>query len=104
MQTQERASILRPIIIVAGMIIILAAIKAAAAFLSLFFLAVFLAITFSPGFGWLRNKGVPSWLAIVIMIGVIIGFALLLFGFAWFPISQFDDKLPGYQNNLNAQI
>ena len=57
---QERASILRPIVIVAGIIIILAAIKAAASILSLFFLAVFLAITFAPGFSWLRSKGVPG--------------------------------------------
>ena len=82
---QERASILRPIVIVAGIIIILAAIKAAASILSLFFLAVFLAITFAPGFSWLRSKGVPGGLAILIMFGVIIGFALLLFGLAWFP-------------------
>ena len=101
---QERASILRPIVIVAGIMIILAAIKAAASILSLFFLAVFLAITFAPGFSWLRSKGVPGGLAILIMFGVIIGFALLLFGLAWFPISQLDDKLPGYQSNLSNQI
>ena len=101
---QERPSILRPIVIVAGFIVILAAIKAAASILSLFFLAVFLAITFTPGFSWLRKKGAPSWLAILIMFGVIIGCALLLFGLAWFPISQFDDKLPGYQSNLSDQI
>ncbi len=46
---QERASILRPILIVAGMIIILAAIKLAASIPSLFFLAAFLAISFMPG-------------------------------------------------------
>ena len=101
---QERASILRPIVIVAGIIIILAAIKAAASILSLFFLAVFLAIIFTPGFSWLRKKGVPSWLAVLITFGVIIGCALLLFGLAWFPISQFNEKLPGYQSNLSDQI
>ena len=101
---QERASILRPIVILAGIIIILAAIKAAAPILSMFFLAVFLAIAFTPGFSWLRNKGIPSWLAVLITFGVIIGCALLLFGLAWFPISQFNDKLPGYQSNLSVQI
>ncbi len=101
---QERASILRPVVIVAGVIIILAAIKAAASILGMFFLAVFLAIAITPGFSWLRNKGVPSWLAVLIMFGVIIGCALLLFGLAWFPISQFGDKLPAYQSNLSDQI
>ncbi len=101
---QERASILRPIVIVAGIIIILAAIKAAASILSLFFLAVFLAITFAPGFSWLRSKGIPSWLTVLILFGSIIGVALLLFGLAWFPISQMDDKLPVYQENLRNQI
>ena len=105
MQTgQERASILRPIVIVAGIIIILAGIKAAASILSLFFLAVFLAITFAPGFGWLRNRGVPGGLAVLILFGVVVGVALLLFGLAWYPISQFDDKLPVYQSNLGDQI
>ena len=52
---QERASILRPIVIVAGIIIILAGIKAAASILSLFFLAVLVANALSSGFGWLRN-------------------------------------------------
>jgi len=101
---QERASILKPIVIVAGMIIILAAIKAAASILSMFFLAAFLAIIFAPGFGWLRSKGVPGWLTVLIFFGAIIGIALLLLGFAWFPISQMDEKLPIYQENLSNQI
>ena len=100
---QERASILKPIVIVAGMIIILAAIKAAASFLSMFFLAAFLAIIFAPGFSWLRSKGVPSWLTVLILFGAIIGVALLLFILAWFPISQMDEKLPVYQQNLSNQ-
>ncbi len=45
---KERASILRPVLIVAGLVIILAGIKAAASIMSLFFLAVFLAMTFMP--------------------------------------------------------
>ncbi len=44
----DRSSILRPVLIVAGLVIILAGIKAAASIMSLFFLAVFLAITFTP--------------------------------------------------------
>ena len=101
---QERASILKPIVIVAGSIIILAAIKAAASILSLFFLAVILAITFMPGFSWLRSKGVPGGLTVLILFVAIIGVALLLFGFAWFPISQMDEKLPIYQENLSIQV
>ena len=100
----ERASIFRPVVIVAGTIVILAAIKLAASILSLFFLAAFLAIAFMPGFNWLRNKGVPSWLTVIILFGGIIGVALLLFGLAWFPISQIDEKLPVYQENLSNQI
>ncbi len=99
-----RSSILRPVLIVAGVVIILAGIKAAASIMSLFFLAVFLAIIFMPPFSWLRNKGMPSWLAMLIMSTAIIGGALLLFGLAWFPISQMDEKLPGYQQNLSNQI
>ena len=62
----QRPSIVKPVVIVAGMIIILAAIKAAAAILGLFFLAVFLAISFTPAFGWLKrplkttNPGLPG--------------------------------------------
>ena len=100
----QRPSILKPVVIVGGMIIILAAIKAAAAILGLFFLAVFLAITFTPAFGWLRSKGIPNGLAILILFAAIIGFALLLFGLAWFPLSQLDDKIPVYQANLSDQI
>ena len=99
-----RSSILRPVLIVAGLVIILAGIKAAASIMSLFFLAVFLAIIFMPPFSWLRNKGMPSWLAMLIMSAAIIGGALLLFGLAWIPISQMDEKLPGYQQNLSNQI
>ncbi len=100
----QRPSIVKPVVIVAGMIIILAAIKAAAAILGLFFLAVFLAISFTPAFGWLRSKGAPNWLAVLILFTSIIGFALLLFGLAWFPLSQLDDKIPVYQANLSNQI
>ena len=58
----------------------------------------------APGFSWLRSKGIPSWLSVLILFGSIIGVALLLFGLAWFPISQMDDKLPVYQENLRNQI
>ena len=101
---RQRPSIVKPIVIVAGMIIILAAIKAAAAILGMFFLAVFLAISFTPAFARLRSKGVPNGLAVLILFVVIIGFALLLFGLAWFPLSRLDDKIPVYQTNLSGQI
>jgi len=101
---RERASILRPVLIVAGLVIILAGIKAAASIMSLLFLAVFLAIVFTRPFNWLRDKGLPNWLAILTMFAAIIGCSLLLFGLAWFPISQVDEKLPIYQENLTAQI
>ena len=90
----ERPSIIRPVIIISGFVIILAGIKATAPIMGLFFLAVFLAITFAPGFSWLRNKGVPSSVTVLILFASITGFALLLFALAWFPLSQMDEKLP----------
>ena len=100
----ERQSILRPILIIAGIVIILAAFKVAASILSMFFLAAFLAMLFAPPFSWLRNKGVASWLAVLIVFGVIMGSTLLLFGLAWIPLSQMHEKLPAYQTNLSTQI
>ena len=99
-----RPSIVKPVVIVAGMVIILAAIKALASILGLFFLAVFLAISFSPAFGWLRNKGVPNGVAVLIVFAAVIVGVLLLFGFTWFPLSRLDEKIPLYQANLSGQI
>ena len=65
-------SIFRPVLIVSGLIIIMAAMRAASSIVATLFFIFFIALFFLPLKSWLIRKGVPSWLAVLIIITILI--------------------------------
>lgn len=81
-------------------IIIIAGLKLASGFIVPILLAVFFAIICLPIFHFFRKKGVPSWLALVIvflLIVIIIGAVGVLIGSS---VQGFSSNLPAYQKKL----
>ena len=72
-------SILRLILGVAGVVLILAGMRAAATIVNLILIAALVTMLFVPLYGWLQRKGLKSWLAltVVLLIVLVVGLALI---------------------------
>lgn len=94
----EKAS--RFLLSFASFIVVIAGIKLASGFIVPILLAVFFAIICLPLFHFFCKKGLPSWLALVIvflLIVVIIGTVGVLIGSS---VQGFSSNLPAYQEKL----
>jgi predicted PurR-regulated permease PerM len=67
----EKSSILKVIVAGAGVAIIIFAMKMSATILSSFLLAGVVGISVLPVISWLIRKGVATWLALLITIGLV---------------------------------
>lgn len=94
----------RVIIILACLVIVIAGLKAARELLVPFMLAVFVAVLLEPLVLMFRNRGLPNWLSIIL----IILFIALLWGLAVALVSssvqQFIANAGAYQERLQALL
>lgn len=65
-------SILRPIIILSGLVILLATMRVASTVVATLFLCFFIALFFLPFQRWMVRRRIPSWLALLIIIAILI--------------------------------
>jgi len=88
-------------IIMAAIIIVIAGIKASASIVTPLFLAIFITAIWYGPFVWLKKKGLPESLALVIVV-LATGIILTLFlGFIGTSISAFAEKLPFYEEKFS---
>ncbi len=88
-------------IIMTGVIITLTALKAASSIVNMLLLAMFLtAISLAP-LAWMKKKGIPSTLAILLIIVTVIGLVGLIVLVIGSSATSFMDKLPYYQQKFN---
>ncbi len=102
--TNPLSKLLQASLIGAGAVIIFIGIYLLSPLLSPFLLAMFMAMLLTPLFHRLKNKGWPTWLALVsIIVGLfLVGFLIL--AFIWIAFSQFAAQLPDYQAAWNQQM
>ncbi len=96
-------SVSESFIVMAAIIIVLAGIKAAAGIVEPFLLSIFIAIIFSPFFGWLNDKGMPSSLSlflVIILIIFIVGLLGILIGSS---VHDFSSNLSYYEQRLHEE-
>jgi len=96
--------LLRGIFIVTTLIILLLGMRAAQDLLAPIFLDVVLAILFTPVLRWLERKGLPGWVALVVLTLILVAFLLLLILVAIISLSQLETRLPVYQALLIQRI
>ncbi len=100
--TKTRAS--KIIILGAALIIIAAGMHAAESLIVPFLLAAFIAIICSPPLIFLHRKGLPTWLALVIVILGIAVIGSLVAVVIGTSINDFTEKIPHYQERLQITI
>ena len=94
-----------PILItLAAFVVVVAGARAAEAVVVPFLLSIFIAVISAPALLWLENKRVPSWLAMVIVLGVIVLTAVILSFLIGSSFKDFSQDLPQYQQRLSGLL
>src|SRR5215216_1969530 len=102
--TLRQPSFLRVMLILAATVVVLVGIRLSAPILNPIFFAVVLTLLFSPIYSWLKRRGLPSPLALVIMLVVIAAIFIALFFILGVSISTFSERVGFYTSQLNSQL
>jgi len=86
----------------AAFVVIVAGIRAAESVIVPFLLAAFIAIISSPPLYWLKRKGVPMGLAMILVILGILTISLLVVALVGTSLHDFSQALPLYQERLHV--
>jgi predicted PurR-regulated permease PerM len=84
----------------AAFVIVVAGIKAASTIVIPFLVSLFLAVLCGPPVFWLSRKGLPQWLAMVVVVAGIMVVGLGMAAVVGNSINGFTTELPGYQARL----
>jgi predicted PurR-regulated permease PerM len=90
--------------IAAALVIIIYGINQAQSVVALFLVSVFLALIATPPVLWMERKRVPSVVAVMIVMAVMITLLLVIGGVVGASLSTFSDALPFYQKRLQQQV
>lgn len=103
-KTQKSIQGYRVLVTLGAFVLVVAGLRSAAPLLVPFLFAVFLAVLGTPQITWLKSKGVPSSLAVLLValaiISVSVGFGILLVSSA----NQFTNKIPEYRVALIESV
>lgn len=91
------------LIILACLVIVAAGLNAAKVILVPFLLAGFIAILSASPMFWLQRRGLPTWLALLIVILGVFLAGVLLAGLVGTSVSDFSQNLPQYEARLRLQ-
>ena len=94
----------RALIVAASLIVILAGLKAAAALVVPFLLAGFLAIVLAPPFAYMKRKGIPGAIALIVMILGMGALGVMAVTILKTSLDHFTSALPTYEANLRLQL
>src|SRR5215203_1068 len=100
----RQPSFLRVMVFLAATVVVLAGIRLGAPILNPIFFAVVLTLLFSPVYAWLKRRGLPTPLALVVMlIGLTILF-LALFFILSISITRFSERVGFYVTQLDVEL
>src|ERR687898_2386010 len=100
----RRASFLRVILLLAATVVVLVGIRLGAPILNPIFFAVVLTLLFSPVYSWLKRRGLPAPLALLIMLVLLTVLFMGLFFILGASIARFSERVGFYTTQLNGQV
>jgi AI-2 transport protein TqsA len=102
-KTDQSPNAARVLLIVAAFVVVVAGMHAAQAIIVPFLLAAFISVVSSPPLFWLKERRVPTWIALLIVMFAILFFLFLIAGLVATSINDFSTKLPLYEARLEEQ-
>ena len=100
----DKATGTRVLVSIASFVVVVAGLKAAQSLVVPFLLSVFIAVICAPPLNWLRKKGVPTALAILVVITVLAALGVALIALVGNSVDDFLKNLPSYQERLRGQM
>ena len=100
MSQNNLSPVSRFMLVMAAFIIVVAGMRAAESLLVPFLLSLFIAIIVTPMLTWLKDRGVPNGLAILVIIAIVIVMGFVVGSILGSSIENFRDDLPLYQERL----
>ncbi|MEJ6744900.1 MAG: AI-2E family transporter [Porticoccaceae bacterium] len=94
--------IARFLVVFAAFVIVVSGLKMAGPLLVPFLLAVFIAMIVSPLLAWLKSFRVPSVLAILMVVLLLLGVGLILGAVIGSSLTDFRQEVPAYSQKLSA--
>ncbi|MBI5947636.1 MAG: AI-2E family transporter [Chloroflexi bacterium] len=95
-----RASITRLLLPLAASVIVLAGVKQAAGILNPLLLALFILLVLVPMLRWLRERGLPGWLAVTTVASFVLLVGAVGVTYTVVTAKEISDKLPEYKDQL----
>ncbi len=92
--------IARFLLVLAAFVVVVAGMKAAEQLLVPFLLSLFIAVICSPPLVWMKQKGLPNGLAIVVIIALVVVVGISIGAVVGSSITSFKNDLPDYQARL----
>jgi AI-2 transport protein TqsA len=92
------------LIVMASLVIIMWGINQAQSLLVLLLVALFLAVIGAPPVLWLKQKRIPSVLAVLVVLAGMIIILLLIGGLVGTSLASFSDSLPFYQRRIEEEV
>jgi AI-2 transport protein TqsA len=102
-KTDQAPNAAQVLLVIAAFIVVVAGMSAAKAIIVPFLLAAFISVISSPPLFWLRERKVPTAIALLIVMFAILFFLLLIAGLVASSITDFSAKLPLYEARLTEQ-
>ena len=102
-QAQSQPSAIGFFVILAAFVVIVAGMRAADALLVPFLLSLFIAVIAAPPLFYLKGKGVPGGLALLMVISFIVVAGMLIGWLIGGSLNDFTTNLPKYQERLSVQ-
>jgi predicted PurR-regulated permease PerM len=102
-KTDQAPNAAKVLIIIAAFVIVVAGMSAAKTIIVPFLLAAFISVISSPPLFWLKERKVPTGIALLIVMLVILFFLLLIGALVASSVTDFSTKLPLYEGRLKEQ-
>jgi len=96
-----QSPIARFLIVLASFIVVVAGMRAAEQLLVPFLLSLFIAVICSPPLVWLKQRGVPNGIAILVIIAMIVVVGISIGAVVGSSVTSFKSDLPYYQERLS---
>ncbi|MGB3767253.1 MAG: AI-2E family transporter [Phormidesmis sp.] len=102
MKTQPK--IVSLLVSLASLVVIVAGLKAMAGLLTPILLSLFLVLVTYPILAWLRGRGVPHWLAYVLVLLSVVAVGSFAVLFLVTSINELVNLIPTYSNQIETQV
>lgn len=99
----EHAPAARLLMLTAALVVIIAGMKASEAIVVPFIMSVFIAVICGPPMFWMRHRGLPTGVAILVVMGIVVLGGLLIAALVGSSVDDFSRNLPNYQARLSGQ-